>query len=185
MRNVMNQPIVALENVSRIYTQGELQVRAVNALDLQVQSGEFTVLSGPSGSGKTTILNLIGGLDTPTSGKILLEGKNTAELDDLYDHDMMEDTLLVAMGEFGRTPKISNRAAREHHNKCYFSIWAGAGIEPGRCIGESDEKGERPVTRPITPLMAGTTIAELCGVGAQQRAELKVLDGGSVIEELL
>jgi uncharacterized protein (DUF1501 family) len=109
----------------------------------------------------------------------------SALLDDLYDHDMMEDTLLVAMGEFGRTPKISNRAAREHHNKCYFSIWAGAGIEPGRCIGESDEKGERPLTRPITPLMAGTTIAELCGVGAQQRAELKVLDGGSVIEELL
>ena len=109
----------------------------------------------------------------------------SALLDDLYDHSMMEDTLLVAMGEFGRTPKISNRAAREHHNQCYFSIWAGAGIEPGRCIGESDDKAERPVTRPITPLMAGTTIAELCGVGAQQRAELKVLDGGSLIDELL
>ena len=89
------------------------------------------------------------------------------------------------MGEFGRTPIISNRAAREHHQHCYFSIWAGGGIEPGRCIGESDAKGERPITRPITPLQVGTTIAELCGVGAKERAEMKVLDGGSVIHELI
>ncbi|MDA1017821.1 MAG: DUF1501 domain-containing protein [Planctomycetota bacterium] len=109
----------------------------------------------------------------------------SALLDDLNDRGMMQDTLLVAMGEFGRTPKISNRAAREHWNRCYFSIWAGAGIEEGRCIGESDAKAEFPVTRPINPLMAGTTIAELCGVGAQQRAEMKVLDGGSLIDELL
>ena len=109
----------------------------------------------------------------------------SALIDDLNDRGMLKDTLLVAMGEFGRTPRISNRAAREHWNRCYFSVWAGAGIEPGRCIGESDSKGEDPVTRPITPLMAGTTIAELCGVTTQQRAELKVLNGGSVIDELL
>ena len=108
-----------------------------------------------------------------------------ALLDDLTDRGMLEDTLLVAMGEFGRTPRISKRAAREHHKDCYFSIWAGAGVQPGRCIGESDVRGHHPVSRPITPLMAGTTISELCGVGAQQRAELKVLDGGSLIDELL
>ena len=109
----------------------------------------------------------------------------SALIEDLDERGLLDSTLVVAMGEFGRTPKISNRAAREHWQHCYFSIWAGAGIEPGRCIGTSDAKGEFPVTRPITPLMAGTTIAELCGVGAQQRAELKVLDGGSVIDELL
>ena len=98
---------------------------------------------------------------------------------------MMDETLLVAMGEFGRTPLISKRASREHWQHCYFSIWAGAGIQSGRCIGESDAKAEYPATKPITPLMAGTTIAELCGIGAQQRAEMKVLDGGSVISELL
>ncbi|MFT5525919.1 MAG: hypothetical protein ACI9HK_003889, partial [Pirellulaceae bacterium] len=108
----------------------------------------------------------------------------TALLDDLHDSGMLEDTLLIAMGEFGRTPKISNRAAREHWQHCYFSLWAGAGVEPGRCIGESDSKGEHPITKPTTPLMAGTTIAELAGVGAQQRAELGVLDGGSLIDEL-
>lgn len=108
----------------------------------------------------------------------------SALLDDMTERGLMEDTLLIAMGEFGRTPRISNRAAREHWNQCYFSIWAGAGVQSGRVIGQSDPKGERPVSRPITPLMVGTTIAELAGVGAQQRAELKVLDGGSVIDEL-
>ena len=49
----------------------------------------------------------------------------------------------------------------------------------------SDAKGERPITRPISPLEVGTTIAELCGIGAKRRAEMKVLDGGSVISELL
>lgn len=108
----------------------------------------------------------------------------SALLDDMTERGLMQDTLLITMGEFGRTPRISNRAAREHWNQCYFSIWAGAGVTPGRVIGQSDPKGERPVSRPITPLMAGTTIAELAGVGAQQRAEMKVLDGGSVIDEL-
>ena len=109
----------------------------------------------------------------------------SALIDDLHDRGMLEDTLLIAMGEFGRTPRISKRASREHWQHCYFSMWAGAGIQPGRCIGQSDPKGEFPVTRAITPRMVGTTITELCGVGAQQRAELKVLDGGSLIDELL
>jgi uncharacterized protein (DUF1501 family) len=109
----------------------------------------------------------------------------SALLDDMRDRGLLDSTLVVAMGEFGRTPEISKRAAREHWKHCYFSVWAGAGIEPGRVIGESDAVGEHPVTRKITPLMAGTTIAELAGIHAQERAELKVLDGGSVIHELL
>jgi len=115
----------------------------------------------------------------------ILDRAYSALIDDLSDRGMLDDTLLIAMGEFGRTPKISNRAAREHHKDCYFSIWAGGGIEPGRVIGESDAKAEHPITRPITPLQVGTTIAELCGIGARKRAEMKVLDGGSVIHELI
>ena len=72
-----------------------------------------------------------------------------------------------------------------HWQRCYSSIWAGAGIEPGRVIGQSNRYGEDPITRPITPLMVGTTITELVGMGPQERAELKVLDGGTVIHELV
>ena len=109
----------------------------------------------------------------------------SALLDDLKQRGLLETTLVLAMGEFGRTPKINKRAARDHWPRCYFSMWAGAGIEPGRVIGESDRRGEDPVTEPITPLMVGTTVAELCGVTAQTRAEMQVLDGGKVIEELV
>jgi len=106
-------------------------------------------------------------------------------LDDLKARGMLESTLVVAMGEFGRTPRINNRAARDHWPRCYFSVWAGGGVQPGRVIGQSDKHGEDPITDKITPLMAGTTIADLAGVGVQQRAEMEVLDGGSVIHELL
>ncbi|MEC9002934.1 MAG: DUF1501 domain-containing protein [Planctomycetota bacterium] len=109
----------------------------------------------------------------------------SALLDDLKQRGLLETTLVLAMGEFGRTPKINKRAARDHWPRCYFSMWAGAGIEPGRVIGESDRRGEDPVTEPITPLMVGTTVAELCGVTAQARAEMQVLDGGKVIDGLV
>lgn len=66
-------PIVHLENVCRHYDQGKIVVKAVDDLNLTIQRGEFTTLSGPSGSGKTTVLNMIGGLDRPTSGKVWLE----------------------------------------------------------------------------------------------------------------
>lgn len=109
----------------------------------------------------------------------------TALLDDLERRGLLATTLVVAMGEFGRTPRINGRAARDHWPQCYFSIWAGAGIGAGRVIGQSDKHAENPVTTPITPLMVGTTMCELAGLDTQARAELNVLNGGSVIHELL
>ncbi len=108
-----------------------------------------------------------------------------ALLDDLAVRGLSESTLVVAMGEFGRTPRISNRAARDHWPGCYFSLWSGGGVQPGRVIGASDKNAEAPVTTAITPLMVGTTISELAGLDTQARAELRVLDGGTVIQELL
>lgn len=115
----------------------------------------------------------------------VLDRAFSALLDDLYDRGLMEQTLVVAMGEFGRTPKINARASRDHWTQCYFSIWAGAGLEPGRVIGASDRFGQAPLSGPVvTPLMVGTTIAELAGVNAEARAGMRVLDGGRVIDEL-
>ena len=108
----------------------------------------------------------------------------TALLDDLDQRGLLDTTLVVAMGEFGRTPRINRRASRDHWPRCYFSIWAGAGVQPGRVIGSSNKFGEDPATAPITPLMVGTTIAELAGVDTAKRAEMKVLDGGRTIDEL-
>lgn len=109
----------------------------------------------------------------------------SALLDDLENRGLLETTLVVAMGEFGRTPRITNRAARDHWPRCYFSLWAGGGVQPGRSIGESDKYAEDPVTTAITPLMVGTTICELAGMDTQARAEMRVLDAGTVIQDLL
>lgn len=72
--------IVELNGVSKIYQQGKLQVRAVDNLTLHLDQGEFAALCGPSGSGKTTILNLIGALDKPSSGHVVLEGNRLEEM---------------------------------------------------------------------------------------------------------
>ncbi len=71
-----NTPIVELENVTKLYRQGAVDVAAHLGLKLAVEKGEFTTLCGPSGSGKTTALNLIGALDLPTSGRVCVEGRN-------------------------------------------------------------------------------------------------------------
>jgi uncharacterized protein (DUF1501 family) len=109
----------------------------------------------------------------------------SAFLDDLSQRGLLATTLVVCMGEFGRTPKINSLASRDHWPDCYCSLWTGAGIAPGRVIGESDARGEQPRTDPIFPAMVGATMLELAGVNSAARAELKVLEGARVIHELL
>ncbi len=72
--------IITVENVSRLYLQGKVEVAALRSLSLQVSSGEFTAICGPSGSGKTTLLNLIGALDHPTSGRVIIEGQDLTSM---------------------------------------------------------------------------------------------------------
>jgi len=67
-------PILLLENVSRVHGHGETAVRALEGVTLAVQAGELVAVMGPSGSGKSTLLNLAGGLDQPTSGKVVVQG---------------------------------------------------------------------------------------------------------------
>jgi putative ABC transport system ATP-binding protein len=74
------EAIVELEDITKVYDQGAVEVFALRGLSLSIDKGEFAALCGPSGSGKTTALNLIGALDTPTSGSIRLEGTNLSSL---------------------------------------------------------------------------------------------------------
>ncbi|MDY6991148.1 MAG: ABC transporter ATP-binding protein [Pseudomonadota bacterium] len=72
--------IVECSAVTKTYQQGQLQFKAVNAISLQVQRGEFLSLSGPSGSGKTTLLNIIGGLDRLTQGQVTVAGQRVDQM---------------------------------------------------------------------------------------------------------
>lgn len=70
----MQESVISVKNVSKVYHSNAIDVHAVNEVSLGINSGEFTAIVGPSGSGKTTFLNLIGGLDQPTSGQITIDG---------------------------------------------------------------------------------------------------------------
>ena len=70
---------VKLEKVSKIYKMGEVEIRAVDEICFEISKGEFVVIVGPSGAGKTTVLNILGGMDTATSGDVLVDGCNIAE----------------------------------------------------------------------------------------------------------
>ncbi|HVI74339.1 MAG TPA: ABC transporter ATP-binding protein [Anaeromyxobacteraceae bacterium] len=73
-------PIVAVEDVSKVYKLGKTEVPALRGVSLRVEPGEFLSIAGPSGSGKTTLLNLIGCVDVPTAGSVLVDGKDTKDL---------------------------------------------------------------------------------------------------------
>ena len=65
---------VKLENITKIYKMGEVEIRAVDGIDFAIEKGEFVIIVGPSGAGKTTVLNILGGMDTATGGKITVDG---------------------------------------------------------------------------------------------------------------
>ncbi|GAB2701039.1 ABC transporter ATP-binding protein [Kitasatospora kifunensis] len=74
------QPVLHLERASRVHGKGAAQVHALRGVDLRVHPGEFVAVMGPSGSGKSTLLTLAGGLDSPTEGRVLVEGQSLGDL---------------------------------------------------------------------------------------------------------
>ena len=74
--------IVKFENVSRIYTSGDHELRALDRVSFTLDEGKFVVILGPSGAGKSTLLNMLGGLDSPSEGKITVNGKEISKLSD-------------------------------------------------------------------------------------------------------
>jgi len=72
--------VIEIKNLFKIYTETEVEVKAVNGVNLDFEEGEFAAIVGPSGSGKTTLLNLIGGLDVPTSGSVIIDDTDISTL---------------------------------------------------------------------------------------------------------
>ena len=77
----MTETLVSMRDIHRVYATGEVEVRALDGVDLEIHEGEFVAVMGPSGSGKSTLMNVLGCLDRPTSGEYFLAGHDVSKLD--------------------------------------------------------------------------------------------------------
>ena len=94
----------------------------------------------------------------------MMDNAYTSLLEDLQERGMLENTLVVAMGEFGRTPKINPAGGRDHWPQCWTMLFAGGGIQGGQVVGSSDELGGYPKDRPVTPDEVAATILYALGI---------------------
>jgi len=118
----METPVIELQDITKVYQMGEVEVHALRGVSLQMEKGEILTIMGPSGSGKSTMMNIIGCLDQPTAGNYLLEGKDVGHL-----HD--DDLATIRNRRIGFVFQTFNLLARTTalQNVTLPLIYAGAG----------------------------------------------------------
>jgi hypothetical protein len=114
----------------------------------------------------------------------VLDQALSALLLDLEERRLLASTLVVAVGEFGRQPKINDKAGRDHWEHCYSALVAGGGVKGGRVIGASDARAERPAERPLTPADLCATVQHAVGVTSEQAQTFGIAVNGTAIHEL-
>src|SRR5207244_10094857 len=110
---------------------------------------------------------------------------------DLADRGMLDSTLVVVTGEFGRTPRINNDAGRDHWGPSFTVALGGGGIHGGRVVGKSDARAERPASDPYGPEDLAATMYHLMGIDPDDEfltpegRPIKIANNGKVIHDLL
>lgn len=113
----------------------------------------------------------------------------SALLDDFESRGLLDNTMIMMLGEFGRTPKINSGAGRDHWGPCFFGLFAGAGVQTGQVIGRSDVTGAYPATRSFSPNDVGATVYHVLGLPPEievgdRLGRRVLLNRGDVIESL-
>lgn len=99
--------LIEFKNVSRVYKVGDHEQKALDNVNLNIEEGKFIIILGPSGAGKSTLLNLLGGLDSPTSGQILVEGKDISKLDNNSLADYRASTVGFVFQSYNLIPTLT------------------------------------------------------------------------------
>jgi Protein of unknown function (DUF1501) len=93
-----------------------------------------------------------------------LDAGVSALLEDLHVRGLLDETMVVMFGEFGRTPKVNKDAGRDHWGRAFFALFAGGGVKGGRVIGKTDKIGSDPLSQPYSPMDLAATIYQAIGV---------------------
>lgn len=101
------QPLIKLDNIYKIYGSGDIQVNALSAINLKIESGEYCAIMGSSGSGKSTMMNILGCLDRPTVGNYYLNGKNVADLSRKELAHIRNEQIGFVFQQFHLLPQLS------------------------------------------------------------------------------
>lgn len=147
MKKTEPNPLVRVENVTRTYLTSGGAIHALKGINLTVLPGAFIALKGRSGSGKTTFLNLIGGLDQPTSGEVYFNGQTLSQLDDTARTDLRRDHMGFVFQSFALLPTYS-----AFENVEFSLRLAGKGVNEARqrviqclkAVGLSNRMHSRP-----------------------------------------
>jgi putative ABC transport system ATP-binding protein len=105
----MSNVVMKIENMSKVYSLGKRNVQALNNINLDVKKGEFIAIMGPSGSGKTTLLNVLGCIDKPSTGKVLLDDVNTADLPEGQLYKIRRNKIGFVFQSFNLLPYLNAR----------------------------------------------------------------------------
>ena len=114
----------------------------------------------------------------------------SALIDDMHARGLLHDTLVLAMGEFGRSPKINKDVGRDHWAPAASLLFAGAGVVPGRVIGATDKDGGQVTENPIHPADVAFTVLDSLGIDPRKQLRtpdgrpVEILDDGRLLEEL-
>jgi putative ABC transport system ATP-binding protein len=139
--------VIETNNLIKIYQQGDIEVKALNDVSINFQQGEFTAIVGPSGSGKTTFLNSIGGLDTPTSGKVVI---NDTDITNLKSNELIDFRLRNIGFVFQSYNLIPVLTAKENVEFIMLMQGDSASVRKSRAeellsaVGLSDQINRRP-----------------------------------------
>lgn len=102
---VQSSAIIQARDVTKLYTIGDQELRALDGVSLQIDAGDFVAIMGASGSGKSTMMNLIGGLDTPTSGSLTIDGRDISKLDADHLADLRNRSIGFVFQQFNLLPR--------------------------------------------------------------------------------
>ncbi|AEA47924.1 ABC transporter ATP-binding protein [Archaeoglobus veneficus] len=103
----MKDVVIELQNVKKVYKTGAAEVYALNGVSMSVERGDFIAIMGPSGSGKSTLLNLIGCLDKPTEGRVIINGVDTSNLTDKQLTELRRDTIGFIFQHYNLIPTLT------------------------------------------------------------------------------